>query len=429
MKTRTGKPLTASLAIIGLILLTISSSFAQLAMTTDSVTDGFFPDRLARIDQAINKEIAEGKIPGAVALVAHNGSIVYLKSFGYADIESQKPMHNDSIFRIASMTKAVTTVAVMMLYEQGHFKLNDPLAKYIPAFAEMNVISDVADDGKLSTTPATRPIRIIDLLTHSSGISYVFIPSKVQETYIKAGVNDGVTGKQITLKENMDTLARQPLLFEPGTDWAYGLSSDVLGYLVEVISGKPLDRYFSEEIFKPLGMYDSYFYIPAEKADRLVTLYADVAGKGLVVSNGQESSIKLDNPRYPVEGARSFFSGGAGLSSTALDYARFCQMLLNNGQLDGSRLLSRKSVELMRTARIDIDKDGNPDLGLGFLITDLATHGELGSNGNYSWGGAFNTSYWIDPGENLVGVIMTQVRPVNSDITKRFETLVYQSLE
>jgi CubicO group peptidase (beta-lactamase class C family) len=225
-------------------------------------------------------------------------------------------------------------------------------------------------------------------------------------------------------------LAQQPLLFEPGTKWQYGLNTDVLGRLIEVVSGQPLDEFFEQHILGPLGMNDTYFYLPDDKRDRLVTLYAHVEGQGLVVSKGDESEIKLDNPNYPVEGARTYFSGGAGLSSTAYDYARFIQMLLNEGQLDGMRVLSRKSVELMRTARFDYDGDSFPDIGLGFsVVGDLGKHGELGSTGMYAWGGAFNTTFWIDPEENLVGVFMSQVRPVQSDITEKFTTLVYQALE
>jgi CubicO group peptidase (beta-lactamase class C family) len=206
------------------------------------------------------------------------------------------------------------------------------------------------------------------------------------------------------------------------------LNTDVLGRLIEVVSEKPLDRFFAEEIFTPLGMTDTHFYLPADKSDRLVTLYADV--DGLVVSRGDEADIKLDNPRYPVEGARAYFSGGAGLSSTAADYARFIQMLLNDGELDGRRVLGRKSVELMRAPRVDVDSDGKPDFSLGFQVTsDIGKAGELGSNGVYQWGGAYNTSYWIDPQERLVAVFMSQVRPTTSDITGRFRTLVYQALE
>jgi CubicO group peptidase (beta-lactamase class C family) len=319
----------------------------------------------------------------------------------------------------------------MTLYEQGHFQLNDPVAKYIPEFAEMTVVSVLDDDGNVSTTvAATTPIKIIDLLTHTSGISYPFISSSVQKSYIDAGIIDGITVKDTTLASQMELLAKQPLMFEPGSKFAYGLSSDLLGYLIEVISGQSLEQFFAEEIFAPLDMRDSYFYLPKEKADRLVTLYADVGDGGLIVSRGDESEIYLDDPRYPVSGAKSYFSGGAGLSSTAYDYGRFLQMLLNDGELDGARILSRKSVELMRAARVDWDNDQVPDFSLGFAVVgDLGRNGELGSVGSYSWGGAFYTSYWVDPRENLVGVFMSQARPVDSDISEKFSTLVYQALE
>lgn len=392
-------------------------------------TPGFVEERLDRVDAAIIAEIDSGKIPGAVALVSRNGRTVYHKSFGLADVASQTPLQNDAIFRIASMTKAVTTVAVMQLYEHGLFRLNDPIAKYIPEFENPQVLVSADDDGRVTESrPAADEIRIIDLLTHSSGISYPFITSPLQQVYVRNGVIDGLTEKDLKLKDQMALLAKQPLLFSPGSDWAYGLSTDVLGYLVEVISGKTLDQYFATEIFTPLGMSDTYFYLPDNKRDRLVTLYADV--DGLRVSVGDESSIKMDNPRYPIEGARAYFSGGAGLSSTVKDYARFIQMLLNDGELDGQRILGRKSVELMRSPRMDMNDDNVADFGLGFeVINDLGANGELGSPGIYKWGGAFNTSYWIDPKEQLIGVIMTQVRPTSSDITGRFQTLVYQALE
>lgn len=412
-----------------ILLLGAHGVFAQALRPANPEVAGFVLDRLDRIDRAIQAEIDGGKLPGAVALVARNGSIVYHRSFGYADIASKKPMQNDSIFRIASMSKAVTSVGVMILYEQGRFSLNDPVSSYLPAFHDPKVLVSVDAAGRVTETrAAASEIKIIDLLTHSSGISYPFITSKVQKAYVEAGIIDGATASDTKLKTIMDELASQPLLFDPGTDYAYGLNTDVLGYLIEVVSGRPLDRFLREEIFEPLGMGDTYFYIPAEKADRLVTLYADV--DGLRVSEGQESDIKMDDPRYPVAGAKTYFSGGAGLSSTAYDYARFVQMLLNEGELDGRRILGRKSVELMRTARIDRDDDNSPDFGLGFqVIDDIGKLGELGSNGAYSWGGAFYTSYWIDPTEQLIGVLMSQVRPATSDLRARFPTLVYQALE
>ena len=417
--------------VIGLLLLATNTAWAQFTESDPPDNTGFVQERLDRIDAVINAEIASGNIPGAVALVARDGQLAYFKSFGFGDIETQTPMQKDSIFRIASMTKAITSVGVMILYERGLFQLNDPVSKYIPEYADMRVVSEVDANGDVSATvPATAKIKIIDLLTHSSGISYPFYSTSLQTSYVDAGIIDGMTSKDITLAGQMKLLAAQPLLFEPGSEYSYGLSVDLLGYLIEVVSGKPLDQFFSEEIFTRLGMQDSYFYLPKTKFDRLVTLYAEVGEEGLIVSRGDESNIILDNPHYPAGDGQTYFSGGAGLSSTVYDYARFLQMLLNNGELNGSRILSRKSVELMQSARIDSDGDQIPDFGLGFeVINDLGKTGELGSIGSYSWGGAFLTDYWIDPRENLVAVFMSQVRPSQSDIRVKFNTMVYQALE
>jgi len=422
--------LRTTVFLLGLLIVVGNTPFAQPEISGDPAETGFIANRLDRIDDAINAEIAAGKIPGAVALIARNGNVVYHKSFGYSDVDSKTPMRNDNIFRIASMTKAITSVAVMTLYERGYFLLNDPVSKYVPEFSDPKVISEVDDDGNiLSTVSATEPIQIIDLLTHSSGIGYPFMPGDLQKAYIDAGIIDGFTSREMTLASQMKLLAQQPLLFEPGSKFAYGLNTDLLGYLVEVVSGRSLDRYLAEEIFEPLQMHDTYFYLPRDKADRLVTLYANVKGR-LVVSKGDESDVVLDNPLYPITGARTYFSGGAGLSSTAGDYARFLQMLLNGGELDGVRILSRKSVELMRTARVDWDGDQAPDMSMGFsIVTDIGKRGELGSVGSYSWGGVFYTSYWVDPSENLVGVFMSQVRPADSDISDKFNMLVYQALK
>jgi CubicO group peptidase (beta-lactamase class C family) len=411
-----------------LCFVSICTLQAEVSFAADGAP-GFVEERLDRIDDTVNAEIAAGKIPGAVALIMKDGNTVYHKSFGFADLASRKPMQNDAIFRIASMTKAITSVGVMSLYERGYFKLNDPISKFLPEFSNPQVLVSVNDDGVVTETrPASREISIVDLLTHSSGISYPFIPSPLQKTYRQNGVIDGVTGKNIKLKEGMENLAAQPLLFDPGSKFSYGLSTDVLGRLIEVVSGKPLDEFFAREIFTPLAMSDTAFYLPADKGERLVTLYSDV--DGLKVAGGVEGAIELDNPRFPVEGAKAYFSGGAGLSSTAHDYSRFIEMLLNEGELDGNRILGRKSVELMRSPRMDMDGDGDADFGLGFLVTtDLGESGEIGSPGTYAWGGAFATSFWIDPEEQLIAVFMTQVAPIDSDIRDRFRTVVYQALE
>ena len=420
----------ASLATV-LLLIATNTAWAQFTEYDQLDSTGFVQERLGRIDTVINAEISKGKIPGAVALVALNGKLAYFKSFGFSDIDTKTPMQKDNIFRMASMTKAITSVGAMILYERGLFQLNDPVSKYIPDFSDMQVISEVDGNGDISATvPASAQIKIVDLFTHTSGISYPFTPNSLQKPYVAAGIIDGMTSRNITLQAQMKLLAKQPLLFEPGSDYVYGLGLDLLGYLIEVISGKPLDQFFAEEIFTPLNMQDSHFYLPKAKVDRLVTLYAEMDQVGLIVARGNESNINLDNPRYPAGDGQSYFSGGAGVSSTAYDYARFIQMLLNKGTLEGSRILSRKSVELMQSARVDSDGDQIPDFGLGFeIIVDAANAGELGSIGTYSWSGAYLTSYWIDPKENLIAVFLSQVRPSQSDIRAKFNTIVYQALE
>ena len=391
---------------------------------------GLDPDRIGQIDSVINEAIASGELHGAVGLVACNGNIEYHKSFGYADKEAGVEMEVQSIFRIASMSKAITTAGVMILYERGHFMLNDPVSAYIPEFKNPEVLIKADEEGIIiETRPASREIRIIDLLTHSSGISYPFSNTPLKKTYVKNGIIDAMTSQPYLLEEKMKLLAGLPLLFDPGSSYAYGLNTDVLGYLCEVISGKPLNRFFKDEIFKPLGMEDTYFYLPEEKAERLVTLYA-WSEEGLKVSDGTESSIILDNPDYPVEGAMTYFSGGGGLSSTALDYGRFIQMLLNEGELEGTRILSRKSVELMRSARVDTNNDDITDFGLGFsVVSDIGKVGELSTVGTFAWGGAFNTSYWIDPEEKMIAVFMSQQRPARGRVNSKFLTAVYQALK
>ena len=415
--------------LLSCMLTLLSACTAHYELTVGD--DDFSSSRLARIDQLIDQAVANGEIPGAVVMVSRGGDTDLLKAYGYADLASGKVMQTDAIFRIASMTKAITSVAVMILNERGDISLNDPVSKYISAFSQMRVITELDADGKIvAVEDAKKPIRIIDLLSHSSGISYPFINNALQAPYVEAGIIDGLTGRDLTLESQMRLLARQPLLFEPGEKFQYGLSTDLLGYLVEVVSGQTLPEFIAANITGPLKMDDTYFYLPPDKANRLVTLYAHVEGKGLVVSDGTESSIKLDNPNYPIEGAQTFYCGGAGLSSTAGDYGRFLLMLLNDGALDGVHILSRKSVELMSAPRIDWDEDGVADFGLGFgVVSDLGQTGQLGSVGNLSWGGAFYTSFWIDPEEDLVAVFMSQVRPAQSDVADKFQTAVYQALQ
>jgi CubicO group peptidase (beta-lactamase class C family) len=387
---------------------------------------------LKNIDRLIQRSINDNEIPGAVAIILKNNQILYHKSFGFSDKDSKSLMEKNSIFRIASMTKAITSVGIMMLAEDGKILLSDPVSKYISEFNNPTVIEsiDISSGKILKTIPASREIQIIDLLTHTSGIGYPFIPSNLDRSYREGDIFDGLTAKPIILSELIRNLSRQPLLFEPGSSYAYGLNNDVLGYVIEIIAGMTLDSFFKKMIFEPLKMDDTYFYLPEEKESRLVTLYAGNEDKDIKKSDGTESDIYLDNPNYPISGAKTMFSGGAGLSSTAYDYSLFLSMLLNEGKYDEQRLLSQNSVKLMRTALIDTDSDGNSDFGLGFdVITHPKQSNELSSVGSYSWGGAFYTTYWIDPQNKLIGIFMSQVRPYNHlSVATEFKNLVYQSI-
>ncbi len=287
---------------------------------------GMSGERLQRIDNLVNEYIANNWIPGGVALIARKGKIVYYKSFGFNEIESKDSMQTDDIFRIASMTKAITSVAVMMLYEEGKFLLDDPVFTYIPEFENPTVITEFdLDKETYSTKPAKNDITVRHLLTHTSGIGYGFINPEMRFFYEKEDIPDGFVVSDARLGDKIKLLAKQPLLHEPGEKWTYGLNTDVLGYLIEVLSGMSLKEFFDTRIFIPLGMTDSYFYLPDEKADRLVTIYAE-EDDGIHVS--EESSYN-----YPFEGGQSYFSGGAGINTTALDYARFMQLLINGGSI------------------------------------------------------------------------------------------------
>lgn len=406
----------------------IYSSFSQ---TTEPISH-FSQGRIQRIDSVVNDAIDNDEIPGAVVLVNHNGKDIYHKNFGYADIGTKKKMELSSIFRIASMTKAITAVGVMVLYERGHFLLNDPISRYIPEFKNPQVLVESDSLGNiLETKPANKEIRIIDLLTHTSGLSYKFTPNKLQMVYERNGIIDGFTENKIMLSEQMKKLSELPLLFEPGTRYQYGLSIDLLGYLCEVISKKPLDKFLEDEIFKPLKMTDTQFYLSEEKKDRLVTLYSWVDGR-LSKSQGDESPIKVDNVLFPTEGAKTYFSGGGGLTSTVSDYSRFTQMILNQGELDGVRLISRKTVEFITKPKIDTDYDDIPDISIGGfrVFHDIVKLGELiGSEGAYIGGGAFYGSYLIDPKENLSIVFMSQVMPARTKISERVAVMVYQTIK
>jgi CubicO group peptidase (beta-lactamase class C family) len=391
---------------------------------------GLSSERLERIRKTVQQNIDDKRIAGAVSLVVRHGQVAWLKAQGMQDREAGKPMQADTIFRICSMTKPITSVAVMMLYEEGHFLLEDPVSKYLPAFKNPKVLVKPANGGAPYTIPATREITIRDLLRHTSGLTYHW-NEDIGPLYRDANVGHGVLPYDGTIADNVQRLAKVPLLFNPGERWEYSLSVDVLGRLVEVVSGKPLDEFFRTRIFEPLGMKDTYFYPPDDKLDRLATAYTYYADKGLnrfpdtPITEGA-ISYSAD---YPYRGPKKLFAGGAGLNSTAGDYARFCEMMLEGGKLGNVRLLSRKSVELMTHDQLGkISQDQS--FGLGFGIDGVKTPlSELGTSGEFNWGGFFYTAFSVDPKEQMIVIFMGQLHPTGDlQLDRQVHELAYQAI-
>jgi len=398
---------------------------AAVAPATTPALVGMSTERLARVHAAMQGFVDRRQVAGLVTLIARKGTVVQLDAIGVLDLETKRPMKSDTLFFIASMTKPVTSVAVMMLYEEGKLLLTDRVSKFIPSFAHP----------KLTTGDARREITIRDLLTHRSGLTYGFADdSPVGRAYRADGVIDGLKDTTETLADNIERLAKEPLLFEPGTKWNYGLSTDVLGRVVEVVSGAPLDEFFRKHVFEPLKMRDTCFYVPDDKADRVSTLYTDGPGGALKpMQNGDKVGNNVVDG-VSKRGSNRYFSGGAGLISSAPDYARFLQMLLNGGELDGVRLLGPKTIELMTVSHTG-DLTPSPQgpaagFGLGFrVITDLGQSQRPASVGTYSWGGIWGTAFWVDPKEQVVGVLMIQRYPLTSvPIGDVFQTLAYQAI-
>jgi len=398
-------------------------------------TVGLAGNRLATIRTLMNKHVAEKKIPGAFGLIARRGKIAYQEAFGMADMEAGKPMQMDTIHRIYSMSKPITSVAVMMLYEEGKFQLNDPVGKYLPEFAKMQVGVEEKDSqtGKpvLKTAPAKRPITVRDLLRHTAGLTYgVFGDTLVDQEYRKAKILG-----ELNLADFVADLSKIPLQYEPGTRWHYSVSVDVLGRLVEVLSGKSFDQFLQERIFTPLDMHDTAFIVPASKKDRLAKLYT-VTKEGKLqasptCSTRQECYDGFPNIVPDFLHSMGMQSGGGGLTSTAYDYLHFCQMMLNQGQYDGKRLLSRKTIQLMSSDNLGTIPGMGPGagFGLGFAVSKSPGEaGMMGSPGEYNWGGAAGTKFWIDPQEELIGIFMIQILPNTVDYGSEFRVLAYQSI-
>lgn len=416
-------------ALAGYAVTAQQAAPAPAVSTPASV--GISGERLNRLHAGMQGFVDRKEAGGIVTLIARDGKVVDVTAVGFQDVAAKTPMRTDTLFRIASMTKPVTSVAVMMLYEEGKLLLTDPVSKFIPAFKSSRVLEGAAE----APVAARRGINLRDLLTHRSGITYGFINNgPVGGGYRQNGVTDGLTVTNMTLAEAIDKLAAEPLIAQPGAAWNYSLSTDVLGRVVEVASGMPFQAFIRERILKPLRMTDTDFVVPEAKWSRLATAYAPDGAGGIRPMTDPESFGNLTmSPNASYKDGKTYYSGGAGLVSTARDYAKFGQMLLNGGTLDGARLLSPKTIELM-TASHTADLPGSgligggAQFGLGFrVVTDLGASQTLGSNGVYGWSGIYGTNFWVDPKERLVAIVMVQRYP-GSPVAASFTPLVYQAL-
>ena len=411
--------------LVGFACASLAHADSLETVSPESV--GLSSERLERLGVAMQGYVDAQKLVGLVTLIARHGKVAHFEAFGMQDREAGAPMQRDTLFRIYSMTKPITSVAALVLFERGRFLLNDPVAKYIPELDGLRVIEDPA--GPLDRTrPLEHEITIRDLFVHTSGFSYDWIlpPGPLATAYTELGrkARDG------DLNGFIKRLAGLPLAYPPATRWNYGMSTDVLGHLVAVVSGMPLDVFLREEIFEPLGMVDTGFYVPAHKQDRFGANYGPAPGGGLRVIDAPTGSRFSSPPTY--------FEGGGGLVSTAMDYARFAQMLLNGGTLDGRRILGRKTVEFMsqnhlseQEQQADFLKTAFAGWGFGLgvsVVTEIAKTQLPGTNGEYGWNGAAGTTFWIDPAEDLIAIQMTQIIPFAAALPSELRALVYPAL-
>lgn len=405
--------------------------------TPESV--GLSSQKLTNIDNLFNKFIEDKIIPGGIVLIGRKGKIVYHKTFGNRDLDTKQPFQKGDIFRIASMTKAITTTAMLQLYEKGLFGLDDPLHLYLPQFKDPMVLNEFnTADSTYTSTKSSKQITIRHLLSHTSGISYGFMDPRINAIYAKNGGahNFGLSHPVYSTKDMINIIAKQPLLHEPGEKWSYGLNCEVLGYLVEVFSGQTLGEYCRKNIFDPLGMDDTWFYLPKEKEDKLVPVYAYTFKDGLNKIPAPQNEM-LD---YPKKGPLNHFAGGGGLSATAKDYGIFCQAMLNDGVYNGKRILGRKTIELMTSdqlAKMGVkpyifgDIDNGTSFGLGYAIqTEKYISHAHGSVGNFYWSGAFHTKFWINPEEDMFMVTMVQLIPFERpDLFTKLNTIIYSAID
>jgi len=407
-------------ALLSGVLITSVSAKDPKAGAPESV--GLSTERLDRLGKAMQDDIDQKKTGGIVVLIARHGAIAYHKAFGMADIESGKKMQTDNLFRLYSMTKPVTSAALLMLYEEGKFQLTDPLDKYIPAFKNVKVFVKLDDKGEMVLEEPKRKITIQDVFRHTAGFSYGFDDTPVAKAYQKAGMD---FAKLDSLKELVDKLATLPLLYQPGDRWVYSVAHDVQAYLVEYFSGMRFDKFVQTRIIEPLGMKDAVFGIPKNYVGRYTTCYGPAKAGGIEATDKPESSNYARYTDHPF--------GGLSLSSTTTDYYLFAQMLLNRGKLGNARLLGRKAVELMTMNNLPpkVPDNGTPGTGYGLgvsVLMDPAQNGNIGSVGQFGWGGAATTWVIIDPKEDMVALYFTQFMPMEFNVVNRFQTLVYQTI-
>ena len=420
--------ITLSRPIFAVLLFSLLTTAVHAADFSRSRPErlGMSSERLDRLDSVLKSYVETEQLAGQVILVLRKGKIAYSSANGMQDIDAGIPMQEDSMFRIASQTKAIVSTGIMILHERGQLDISHSLSRYIPQWSDMQV-AVATEDGGYTLKPAERDITLRHLLTHTSGISYGSGPA--QELWEAAGFQGWYfANRDEPIADSISRMGSLPLDAQPGTAWIYGYNTDILGVVIEKASGLSLDEFLRTEILEPLGMEDTHFYLPESKQGRLNTVYRPVSGGGIEAipaTDGMRSQGMYNN------GPRVSFSGGAGLLSTAADYARFLQMTLNGGELDGERLLSRKTIELMTANHLgDIQFRQGSGFGLGFsVVTDLGTRGSLGSEGEYGWGGAYHSTYWVDPVEELVVVYLTQLIPAEGiDDYSKLRSGIYQAI-
>jgi CubicO group peptidase (beta-lactamase class C family) len=412
-----------------LFSLVVFTSYAQILSPVVKAHPKVDDKRLAAIDTLLKNYVAKNWLTGAVTLIVKDNQLIHYKGHGYSDAPTKKPIQADAIFRIMSQSKAITSLAILQLLEQGKLQLDQPIHQFIPEFKSPSVLNNFnMADSSYTTLPAKRDITFRDLLTHTSGIDYTAIGSdKMKAIYAKAGIPSGLGESKGNLLEKMKLLGKLPLAHQPGEKFTYGLNTDLLGCLVEIISGQNLEAYMNKQIFEPMGMKDTYFNVPMEKASRLPSVYTEDAKKQII---SWAPTFRSINPNYPLA-PKSYFSGGAGLSATAFDYAIFLQMILNGGVYNGKQILGRRTAELMISPQLEPGLMGNDNFGLGFSITgEKSANLNMRSKGSFSWGGYYGTTYWADPKEKLIVLIMTQHTPnSHNDFNTKIENIIYGSLK